>query len=301
MLKPVFAKAAQRFGKDQAPRLAAALTFYMMLALSPLLLFLISAVGLIQTSDRFRHMLLSSIRNGFGPNDAEFVRTLLHKAADTHAGIIAAIFGLIVAVYGASGLFEQLRDSVNAIWGVTPVSRGIWQIVLGKLSAFLMVIIGGAIVFAWVLFDAWLRYVHRHTEDYSSSIPIWQVVSFLSTWGVAIPVFGLMFKYLPCKYLKWSDVWFPAFLTGLLFAIGKYGLGLYLLLGSANSSYGAAGSVVIILLWAFYSAQIFFFGVELSEQYALHYGSQRGKEEEHKNAVLPSGVAKVSGERILKS
>jgi len=302
MLKPVFMHAGLHFVKDQAPRLSAALTFYMMLALSPLLLFLIGVIGLIQNSDRFRHMLLRQIERGFGPGAQEFLKEMLHKAADTHAGIIAVVLGLLVAGFGASGMFEQLRDSVNAIWEVKPTARSFWQMVLNKLSAFVMVIAGGAVIVLWILFDAWLHYVRRQVgAEYPYTFPIWQLVSFLTTWGFTTPVFTLMFRYLPCKDLKWQDVWLPAFLTGFMFALGKYGLGLYLLFSSANSSYGIAGSIVVVLLWCYYSTQIFFFGVELSKQYARYYGSQIDEPRDHENKVLPAGVPKTAGASSMKS
>ena len=294
MLKPLFVRAFQGFGKDQVPRLSAALTFYFLLALSPMLLFLIAITGLIQSSDAFRNELLRSLQGGFGAGQADFFRSLLHKAGDTHAGIIGTIFGLVVALFGASGLFEQLKDSVNAIWGVTSAPHGILKMILLKLSAFLMVIVAGIVIVAWVAFDAWLHYVETHYTVYSG-LPIWELVSFVVTWLLISPVFALMLKFLPTKDLQWHDVWMPAFLTGLLFSIGKYVLGWYLSLSSANASYGAAGAVVIVLLWAYYSAQIFLFGVELSEQYALLYGSKKGQTEENRAAVLPSGVHAARG------
>ncbi len=206
---------------------------------------------------------------------------------------------MIVSLYGASGLFEQLRDSVNAIWGVKPLARGIRQIVLSKLTAFLGVLVGGAMIVAWVLFDAWLHYVrHHYSLTLPFQFPVWQVASFIGTCALTTPAFALTFKLLPCKELRWRDVWLPAVITGLLFAIGKFVLGWYLSLSTSNASYGTAAALIVILLWAYYSSQIFFFGVELSEQYATQYGSLKGQGQDHENKVLPTGVTEVSGEKL---
>lgn len=300
--KNIFIKAFQGWNKDQVPRLSAALTFYLLLSLSPMLLFLVAATGLLQQSEEFRTQLLQSVTEGLGKAQADLIDTLLKHAGAGGTGIVATILGLLVSLFGASGLFEQLRDSVNAIWGVQPTSRGIVAIVMGKLAAFVMVLAGGAIVVGWVIFDAWLHYMRRHYPlnatfgvSHQFSFPLWQVISLVATWILITPVFGAMFKYLPCKQLTWKDVQLPAFVTGLLFSLGKLGLGLYLSFSTGNASYGSAGAVVVLLLWAYYSAQIFFFGVELTEQYALQRGSLMGEHEEHRNRVLPEGVAGVTG------
>jgi len=293
MLKPMFVGAFQGFGEHQIPRLSAALTFYFLLALSPMLLFLIAITGLIQSSDAFRNELLRSLGEVMGSSQAEFVRSLLHKANDSHAGILATLFGLVVALFGASGLFEQLKDSVNAVWGITRTEKGILKKILGKLSAFLMVILAGAFIVTWVAFDSWLHYVQTHYAAYSG-VPIWEFVSFMATWLLLSPIFALMFKLLPSKHLEWCDVWLPAFITGLLFSIGKYVLGWYLSLSSANASYGVAGAVVIVLLWAYYCGQILLFGVELSEEYANLYGSQRGSRDRTRQSVAQGGITQPS-------
>jgi membrane protein len=294
MLVPVFKKAFKGWGEDQVPRLSASFTFYLLLALSPMLLFFVAATGLVMHSPSIREGLIAQIKDAMGEAQAGFISSLMTSTQSKGAGILATLFGLVVALFGASGLFEQLRESVNTIWGVKSQPCGVWSMVLRKFVAFLMVILGGLVMAGWLILDARLHYLNKNYMI-SAPLPIWQTLSFVVSWAFWSVVFAGALKYLPERPLQWRDVWLPAFVTSLAFALGKYLLSLYFSYSSVNVSYGSAGAVVLLLLWVYYSAQIFFFGVELTEAYALAFGSLKGQEEKHETAVRQGGVAKATG------
>jgi membrane protein len=292
MLRPLFVKAWKNWGKDKAPRLSASLTFYLMLALAPLLLFIVAGAGLFYSSAEVRHHLIRTLEESIGSTQAHFIESIIVSTSSRTAGITATLFSLAISLFGSSGLIEQLRDSMNSIWGVDAPSGGIWSIIVRRLVGFLTVIVGTLILVAWLLFDAWLRSL-RHRYGGGTDFPIWEIISFLTSWIFWTPVFGSIFKFLPEIKVKWNDVWLAAIVTSLGFALGKYVLSLYFSYSTVNLSYGSAGAIVVILLWSYYFAQLFFYGVELSEAYSLAYGSRKGQQELDSQTVEQHGLIKV--------
>lgn len=281
MLRPVFARAWKDWQEDQVPRLSAALTFYLMLALSPLLLFIVAATGLALQQhggqNPIAEHLIASVRSSLGADQADFVKSIIHSSRSKGAGIAASLIGLVVALFGASGIFQQLQESVNSIWEVKTEISGIKAAIMGKLVAALMVIIGGLVLIGWLGLDAWLR-IERKNLGGTGTFPVRQILSFLAAWAFWTPIFASIFRWLPNRRVAWNDVWLGAITTSFAFALTKYLLSLYFSFSSVSVSYGSAGAVVVLLLWAYYLSQLFFYGVELTRAYAFTYGSCRERD-----------------------
>jgi membrane protein len=294
MLRPVFARAFKYWNEDQAPRYSAALTFYLMLAMSPLLLFLVAASSLLLQSNHgtneLQKQLISTINQSMGPAQGDFLQKIIASSPSRGAGYTATIVGLVVTVFGASGLFLQLRLSVNSIWRVQSQSNGIKGFIGSKVVSVLMVLAVGIILLGWLVFDWWLRIV-RHRVDKATDFPIMTVLSFLLSWAFWTPIYAAMLKWLPERKLEWRDVWLGGIITSLAYSISKYVLSLYFTYSSVNVTYGSAGAIIVILLWAYYSSQIFFYGVELSRSYAESYGSLRGTRIADEGPIDPPAIA----------
>jgi membrane protein len=285
-LKKVFRDAWRWWGDDQVPRLSAALTFYAMLSLAPMLVLAVTTAGFMYGEESARANITEQIKSALGEAQAAFVKSLLQPHSE-QAGIWAAVFSIAVLLFGASGLAEQLRDSVNAIWGLKAPQGGFLTIVKRKVFAILGVVLAAVVLLGWMILDAWLQWLSKNTVE--SAAPLWQAVSLIVSVVLLSLVFGAMFKALPRKRVAWNDVWFAAVFTSLAFTAGRYLLSLYFAFASVSAGYGAAGAMVVILLWFFYSSQIFFFGVELSNAYAFNLGSFKGQPHDNETKVTATG------------
>lgn len=255
---------------DNAPRLGAALAFYTILSISPLVILVLAIVSLIFNRSSAQAHLLSQVRSLVGLEGASTIQSLLEAGNRASTGMIASFMGLLTLVFGASGVFCELRSALNLIWDVKPkAGSGIWQLCRERIFSFGMVIGIGFILLASLLASAALDAVAKF---FSGLIPIspfvLAILDFVvSVTGIAI-LFGLILKYVPETKVQWSEVRVGAIATALLFTIGKILLGLYLGKTTPGSPYGAAGSLVVMVIWVYYSAQIFYFGAEFTHVYA---------------------------------
>lgn len=270
----------QGWKEDSASRLAAALAYYTIFSLTPMLVIAIAVAGLIWQRDAVQIAVMNQIGGLVGVQGAEFVSDLLEGAANRTQGIIATIVGIVTLLYGALGVFTALHDALNTIWEVKEEeTKGLWnsikKVILSRFLSFTMVLgIGFMLLVSLVIsaaitaFGTWIGGLLPFHEVVLQLINL--VVSIL-----AITVFfALIFKVLPDADIAWRDVWIGAFFTALLFSIGKTLIGLYLGSSAVASSFGAAGSLVLLLLWIYYSAQILFFGAEFTQVYANQLGSR---------------------------
>ncbi len=257
--------------EDNAPRLGAALAFYTILSISPLVILVVAIISLIFDRASAQAHLLSQVQSLVGPDGRNAVATMLASGQKASSGIFATIIGLATLAFGASGVFGELRSALNTIWEVKPgVNSGIWGMVRERFFSLGMVIGVGFVLLVSLLASAALDAI---TKFFSGLLPIPAVVlgaiNFLvSLVGIAI-LFGFILKYVPETKVDWDDVRVGATATALLFTIGKTLLGLYLGKASPGSAYGAAGSLVVMVIWVYYSAQIFFFGAEFTHVHAL--------------------------------
>jgi membrane protein len=275
----LFAKAWSAFLKDKAPRSSAAITFYLILAFSPFLLFMAAASSVLFQSkgiaNDLQHQFLETIHHSLGDRQAALIQNLVESANSGKAGYYASVLGLTVSLYGASGLFQQLRDSVNQMWGVEP-KPSFKEIFVQRVLAIAMVLVFGLVLTGWVGLDFWLRLVRESLSE-STPYSVRQVLSFLFAFAFWTPIYAAIYKWLPQRRIAWRDVWMAAIFTSLSFSITKYLFALYLGYISVNPSYGSAGAIIVTLLWVYYLAQVFFFGVELT----------RACMETHEASILP--------------
>lgn len=271
----------KNWSEDKAGRLAAALSYYTIFSLAPLLVIAIAVAGLIFTRGQAQAQVIGQIQELTGSEEiAGLVGGMIESVSQPGASIVALMFGGVTLLFGAAGVFGQLQDALNTIWGVTPVAqRGLGGVIKNRFLSFLMVFLIGFLLLASLLITAALSILDNFLVDLLPAFElVSQLINFFVSFGIITLLFGLIFKILPEADLAWRDVWLGAAVTALLFTLGRMALGIYLGSNAVASPYGAAGSLVLILLWIYYSAQIFFLGAEFTQVYANRYGSRASTE-----------------------
>ena len=269
--------------EDKASRLAAALAYYTVFSLAPLVIIVLGIAGLIFGEDVAGSYLLRQVESLVGQTGAEVFETIVEGAGQSSAtSLTATIIGIATLIFGATGVFAQLQDALNTVWGVMPrPGRGIWHIIETRFASLTMVLGIGFLLLVSLVISA----VLAAFNDYVNSLLpgghiLAQIINIAVSFGVITLLFAMMFRYLPDVEIEWRDVWIGAAATALLFAIGKFALGFYLGRQSFSSTYGAAGSILIILLWVYYSAQILLLGAEFTQVYAKKFGSKSRPDED---------------------
>jgi len=271
-----FKQTATEWSADRAPMLGAALAYYTVFSLAPLLVIVIAISGFVFGADAARGQVFDEVRGLIGDEGAKAIQDMVQSAgSQASAGILATIIGVTTLLLGASGVFGQLQTSLNIIWGVEPKpGRGISGMIKDRFLSFGFVLVVGFLLLVSLLLSAGITFVAEWVGGLSEGRTILaQVINIVVSLLVITLLFALIFKFLPDAVIAWHDVWPGAFLTAALFTLGKYVLGLYLGTSSVSSSYGAAGSLVILLLWVYYSAQILFFGAEFTQVWANRFGT----------------------------
>jgi membrane protein len=261
---------------DKAPQLGAALAYYTVFSLAPLILVLLAIVGLLFRNDPGGawNKITEQMSYFLDKSAVEVVQNIAQKAAQPNKSLLATIIGILLALFGASGVFGQLQDALNTIWGVkAKPGGGIWGFLRSRFLSFAMV---GGVCFL-LLVSLTLESVLKGFSHYIQGVlPGGIVIAMAVYWifdlAVVILLFAIIFKFLPDAQIQWRDVWIGAATTAIFFAIGKWALGLYLGSGSAASAYGAASSLITLLLWVYYSSQILLFGAEFTQVYACQAG-----------------------------
>ena len=262
--------------EDKAPQLGAALAYYTVFSLAPLILVLLAIVGLVFRNDPGGawNKITEQMSYFLDKSVVEVVQNIAQKAAQPNKTLLATIIGILLALFGASGVFGQLQDALNTIWGVkAKPGRGIWGVLRSRFLSFAMV---GGVCFL-LLVSLTLEIVLKGFSHYiqgvlPGGIGIALAVYWIFDLAVVLLLFAIIFKFLPDAKIQWRDVWIGAAITAIFFAIGKWALGLYLGSGSAASAYGAASSLITLLLWVYYSSQILLFGAEFTQVYACRAG-----------------------------
>jgi membrane protein len=267
-------KTAQHWNNDNAARLAAALSYYTIFSIAPILIIAIAVAGFILGRQTVQTQLLAQIQSYVGKSAADLVRSMIQESNNLGASILATGLGTITLLLGASGLFGQLREALNAIWQVEPrPDGGLISTLSQRLLTFFMVLGVGLLLLVSLLLDTGISAVNHFSSGFLPGISLfWQIANQVVSFAIFVLMFALIYKILPDAEIAWNDVWLGAFVTSLLFSIGKYLIGFYLGREGTTSAYGAAGSLVLLLLWVYYSAQIFFFGAEFTQVYARCYG-----------------------------
>jgi len=259
---------------DNAARVAAALAFYTLLSMAPLVILSIAMVGVVMGEDAARSRLLQETGALIGPQAAGALSAIASSAQRSDSGVLSSIIGVGVLLVGASGVFGELQYALDTIWGVKPKpGRGIVGVLKDRLFSFSMVIAVAFVLLVSLVISTVLSSMGRVMSDVlPGGALLWQGVNVCASLGVIALLFAVIFKVVPDVEVRWRDVWPGAFVTAVLFSAGKYLLGLYLGTSSVASSYGAAGSVVALVVWVYYSSQLVFVGAEFTQVYARHYG-----------------------------
>lgn len=283
---------AAEWSEDQAPRLGAALAYYAIFSLAPLLIIAVAISGVIFGRDAAIGQIIRQIQGLVGQDTATTIQAMIEESNEPAASIIARIVGLAVLLFGASGVFGEIKHSLNVIWDIEPKPKsGLLAAIKDKFFSFSMVVVTGFLLLVSLVISAGLTAIGQIV---TGLMPGWdvitQIINFVISLGVITVLFALIFKYIPEAKIAWADVWIGAGLTALLFTIGKTLIGLYIGYSSLSSTYGAATSLVVILLWVYYSAQILFFGAEFTQVYANTYGSCIRSDSPGKK-IQPSSVA----------
>ena len=259
--------AASEWWKRNSSQMGAALAFYAVFSIAPVLIIALNLVGWFFGPDAVHSRLDEQMEVYVGKTAAAAIQSMIVAASQPNAGIVATAWGWIALLVGASGMFAQMQEALNTIWDVpADPSRGLFKLILSRLLSFLMVFVIALMLLLLVLINMVLTAFNQYAADWFPRVLV--IAHWLNSLGsiaIVVLLFAMIFKYLPEVRVAWKDVWLGAVMTAMLFTLGKYGIGYYLTIAAISSAYGAAGSIAVILLWAYYSSQILFFGAEITK------------------------------------
>ncbi len=258
--------------EDNAPRLSAALAFYTILSVAPLLVIVTAIAGAVFGEVAASGQLVDQLRGILGKSGAEVVKSMIEKSNRPTAGTVASVIGLVTLLFGASAVFGELQGALNTIWNVKPKpGRGILSTIRDRFLSFGMVLAVGFLLLVTLIINTALAGFGSFLEGLVPGLAvIMQIANSLVSFLLVTALFAMIFKFLPDVNIAWSDVWLGALVTALLFTVGKYFIGFYLGKAGVATPFGAAGSLVVFVVWIYYSSLILFFGVELTQVTVKH-------------------------------
>jgi membrane protein len=278
-IKALLGRSFSEWNRHKGPRLGASLAFYTLLSLTPLLLIVVSIGGLVFGRQAAQSQIVWQMESLVGPPGAKAVQALLDGTRNTTHGVAATVIGLLTLLFGASGVLIELRDALNTIWEIPPDQgsgfQDFIQIVKERLFSFALVVAIGFLLLVSLAINAWISALGVFSAHHLPvSEPILHVANSVLSFVVITGLFAAIYRILPDAPIEWRDVLLGAAVTSFLFTLGKLLIGLYLGKASFASAYGAAGSIVVLIVWVYYSGQIFFLGAEFTKVFATQYGSQ---------------------------
>ncbi len=278
---------ANQWSTHRASSKGAALALYMVFSLAPMLILVIAVAGAFFGEDAVRSELFASLRDLTGERGAEVIQTVLASAHESGGGWIAALISIFVLIFSATTAFAELKASLDDLWEVSGNQKGgIQGMVRSRMLSFGLVLVLALFLLISLTVNAGLGAARKYYGDLWTASAFATVADWASTlfsFSVVVALFAVIFKLLPSARISWRDVIPGAIVTAALFLVGKWGIGVYLSRGAAVSAYGAAGSLIALLLWIYYSAQIFFFGAVFTRQFALRFG--RAANDKHATAA----------------
>ncbi len=280
MGKALFELAKTAFGNwkaDYAPSMGAALAYYTVFSIAPLLVIVIAAAALIFGQDAAQAAIIEQASGMIGENAAKAIEGMLASAQKPKEGMIASALGIVVLIIGATTVFAELETNLNRVWKVEPdKGSGLWHFVRTRLLAFGMVLAIGFLLIVSLVVGAGIAAWGKYWSGWFGGMgALLNAANFVVSVAVVTVLFAMIYKFIPRVAIRWRDVWIGALVTSLLFTLGKFLIGLYIGRTGVESSYGAAGALAVILVWAYYSAQIFLLGAEFTKVYAESHGSKR--------------------------
>ncbi|MGQ9909340.1 MAG: YihY/virulence factor BrkB family protein [Candidatus Flexifilum sp.] len=262
----------REWGEDGGAAIAASLAYYTIFSLSPLLIIVALFLGILFDQAAVQESVIGSVRTAVGENGALIIKSIITSQPQTRADGFGALLWFAVVIWGASGLFAQLQHALNKIWEVRPVpGRSPFALIKNRLFSFLIVILVGLVLFATTLINTLLNNVVREADSTVSALIV-RPAQFVITVTMITLLIAVVFKVLPDVFIRWRDVLVGSAFTAVLFFIGQFLVGLYLANADIGSVFGTAGSLTVILVWIYYSAQILLFGAEFTEVWARHHG-----------------------------
>ena len=274
LLKQTF----QEWLQDKAPQLGAALAYYTVFSLAPLVLVLLAIVGVLFRDDPGGawNKITEQLSYFLDASAVQVVQNIAQQASQPGKSTIATIIGVALALFGASGVFGQLQDALNTIWGVkAKPTRGIWGFLRNRFLSFAMVAGVCFLLLVSLTLESLLKAFSHYVQSVlPGGLMVAMSVYLIFDFAVIVLLFAMIFKFLPDVKIQWRDVWIGAVMTAILFGVGKWLLGLYLGSGAAGSAYGPASSLITLLLWVYYSSQILLFGAEFTQVYADRAGRE---------------------------
>lgn len=276
-------QAALEWVEDNAPSRAASLSYYTVFSIAPLLLIAVAVAGIVFGRRAVGGELAGELQGLLGAGGAHAVETMMANASKARGGFLPSVLGIIALGLGACGAFVELQGSLNVIWGVgraegSTKTKGVFGFIRSRMLSFAMIGVIAFLLLVSLLISAALAAIgHFASGKLPASESIFHVVNFIVSFAVITVLFAAIFKVLPDVKIAWRDVWLGATVTSLLFVTGKLFIGLYLGKSSVASTYGAAGSFAVLLIWIYYSAMILFFGAEFTQVFARAHGTLRSK------------------------
>jgi membrane protein len=265
-----------KWTEDHAQGLGAALAFYTMFALAPLLLIVIAIAGLVFGQEAAEGQIIGQIQGLVGEDSAKAIQSMIEEARKPASGIIATVLAIVMLLLGATGVFAQLQEALNTIWRVEEQpGEGIWKTLKNRFISLMAVLGTGFLLLISLVISAGLSAVGT-TVEHSLPVPefLLQIINFVMSFAIITLLFAMIYKLLPDISIQWGDVWIGAIITSLFFTIGKFLIGVYLGKSDVGIAYGPAGSLVVILIWVYYASQIFLFGAEFTAVYAESRGTR---------------------------
>ena len=257
-------------------QLAAALSYYTLFSLAPLLLIAIGVAGFVFGREAAQNQIVETLQGMIGQDSAQTVQEMIQASNEQpKTGMLSTIIGFVALLFGAGGVVGQLQTSLDKIWEVTPKpGQGIWGFLRQRFFSFAMVLAIGFLLLVSLVVTAVLSSFTAMISSFLGDATfVAHAIDILVSFGFVTLLFALIYKYVPDVEIQWRDVWVGAALTSILFTIGKYLIGLYIGTSGVSSTFGAAGSLITILVWVYYSSLIFFLGAEFTRVYATQYGS----------------------------
>lgn len=285
-IKPLLGESFEQWQRHNATRLGASVAFYALLSIAPLVLVLVSIVGLAFGHYTAQRAIVEHVQTLIGPTAGKALAAFIAGSRNRTHGIVATIFGVITLLFSASGVVTELRSALNTIWDVPQTDLTGMSMVTGfikrRLFSFAIVISVGLLLIVSLAVSTWINVLGALIPSFSGfETTLLDLASSLVTFLIIAGIFAAIYKIMPDVSIEWRDVIWGSVVTSILFTIGKQVLGLYLGRASYTSTYGAAGSIVVLVAWVYYSSQIFFLGAEFTRAFASRYGSHRDKKPEH--------------------
>lgn len=275
----VLIKSLKAWIAHRAASKGAALAFYTLFSMTPILMLSISLTSYFFGADVAQGKIIAELQEQIGLSNAQTIQTLLTTVLPRASGLVAPIVGSVLLVLTTTSVFVELKGSLDEIWGIEKPSRdsAFKTMLITRLLSFSLVLGLTVLLFISLLFSAALTLLENYAVGirnvWNSALMTLNIVNHLISFGIITSLFAVINKVLPDARLSWSDAWFGAVFTAIMFAVGKFGIGLYLANSKITSNFGSAGSLIALLLWIYYSSQIFFLGAEFTRQYALCFGS----------------------------